>query len=247
MEPSMKYKIHTFKTATTTAHAVAKILLEASRAKQQKLQILNVAVSGGATPKRLFDLLTEDEFRHAMPWDFVRFFWVDERCVDPADPESNFGMTHHALLQYIPIPAHNIFRMKGENDPAREADRYADLLGKELTERNGFPVFDIILLGIGDDGHTASIFPDNMDLLNSEKSVAVAIHPTSGQKRITLTGKTIMNAEQVIFLVTGKSKSGIIRHIIGKTPEALEYPASYAGNYKGEAFLYLDDDAASEI
>lgn len=243
----MKPETHIFENASLAAHAVASLIQEMAIAKQQLSLALNIAVSGGSTPKQLFTLLAEDDYRNQIPWEFVRFFWVDERCVEPAHPESNFGMTYDALLQYAFVPAQNIFRMKGEDIPANEAIRYASLLRKELPVKDGYPVFDIVLLGIGDDGHTASIFPDNMAMLESEKSVDVATHPVSGQKRITLTGKTINNANQVIFLVTGKNKSGIIREIINGTTEAEKYPAAYVGNFNGIAAFFLDIPAASEI
>lgn len=243
----MKPETHIFENASLAAHAVASLIQEIAIAKQQQSQALNIAVSGGSTPKQLFTLLAEDDYRNQIPWEFVRFFWVDERCVEPAHPESNFGMTYDALLQYAFVPAQNIFRMKGEDIPANEAIRYANLLRKELPVKDGYPVFDIVLLGIGDDGHTASIFPDNLALLESEKSVDVATHPVSSQKRITLTGKTINNANQVIFLVTGKNKSGIISDIINGASEAEKYPASHVGNFNGISAFFLDIFAASEI
>ena len=243
----MKHETHIFEDATLAAQAVATLIQEKSIAKQQQGQVLNIAVSGGSTPKFLFGLLAEEDYRTTIPWEVVRFFWVDERCVEPVDPESNFGMTYDALLQYAFVPAYNIFRMKGEDIPANEAVRYANLLRKELPVKNGFPVFDIVLLGVGDDGHTASIFPDNMALLNAEKSVEVAKHPVSGQKRITLTGKTINNADQVLFLVTGKNKSGIIGDIIRGSSAANNYPAAHVADFTGKADFYLDTDAASEI
>ncbi|MDD4489395.1 MAG: 6-phosphogluconolactonase [Paludibacter sp.] len=243
----MKPETSVFENSRLAAQAVASRILEQAIAKQKQSQILNLAVSGGSTPKQLFALLAEDNFRTQIPWEIVRFFWVDERCVEPAHPESNFGMTYDALLQFAFVPAQNIFRMKGEDIPANEAVRYANLLHRELPARNGFPVFDIILLGIGDDGHTASIFPNNMELLNSEKFVDVATHPISGQKRITLTGKTINNADQVIFLVTGINKSGIVREIITETMDAKKYPAAHAGNYLGIAEFVMDAAAAGKI
>lgn len=243
----MKPETHIFDNATLAAHAVASLIQELAIAKQQQNQMLNIAVSGGSTPKQLFILLAEDDYRTQIPWEAVRFFWVDERCVEPAHPESNFGMTYDALLQYAFVPAQNIFRMKGEDIPANEAVRYSNLLWKELPARNGFPVFDLILLGIGDDGHTASIFPDNMELLEAEKSVDVATHPASGQKRITLTGKTINNANRVIFLVTGSNKSGIISKIINGASQADKYPAAYIRNFTGKAAFFMDTAAASEL
>ena len=116
---------------------------------------LNIAVSGGSTPKQLFTLLG-DEYEKLIPWQVIRFFWVDERCVEPTHPESNFGLTYDTLLQRTFIKAENVFRMKGEDQPDDEAKRYQDVLWKELPAKSGFPVFDLVLLGMGEDGHPAS-------------------------------------------------------------------------------------------
>lgn len=242
----MKQITHIFEDAEQTAYAVAKYILVRSNEKKNISEPLNIAVSGGSTPKQLFHLLASDEFSKAVSWESLRIFWVDERCVPPTDKESNYGMTYDALLRFPFVNSDNIFRMKGENQPDEEAIRYAELLAAELPVRHHFPVFDLILLGIGDDGHTASIFPNSMDLLHSDKSVAVGIHPISGQKRITLTGKTINNAEEVIFLVNGANKLKITHHILHQTPASKNYPASFVGNSKGEAVFYLDKAAVGD-
>lgn len=240
----MKRKIIIFENAALAARAVADLILEKSTAKKQQSQTLNIAVSGGSTPRYLFNLLAQEEYRYSISWENVRLFWVDERCVEPTDPESNFGMTYDALLQYAFIPAENIFRMKGEDIPENEAQRYINLLRKELPAKNSFPVFDLILLGMGDDGHTASIFPGNTELFDSEKAVEVTTHPVSGQKRITLSGSTINSANRVLFLITGKSKADILRQIINNEETASKYPASYVQGKSGVVQFYLDKEAA---
>lgn len=243
----MKQITYIFEDAEQTAYAVAKYIMVRSNEKNSLSEPLNIAVSGGSTPKQLFNLLASDEFSKAVSWEALRIFWVDERCVSPTNKESNYGMTYDALLHFPFVNSNNVFRMKGEKQPDKEAVRYAELLAKELPTRHHFPVFDLILLGIGDDGHTASIFPNSMDLLNSDKSVAVSTHPVSGQKRITLTGKTINNAEEVILLVNGTNKQKVISHILQKKPASKEYPASFVGNSKGEAVFYLDKAAIGEL
>jgi 6-phosphogluconolactonase/Glucosamine-6-phosphate isomerase/deaminase len=180
----MKHTTHIFENAELSARAVANLILEKANAKKQLSQYFNIAVSGGSTPKFFFSLLAEEDYRTLIPWESIRIFWVDERCVEPTHPESNFGMTYDALLQFAFVPAENIFRMKGEDIPDNEADRYKNLLRSKLPAKNGFPVSDLISSGLGEDGHTASIFPDNLSLLDSEKTVDVATHPVSGQKRI---------------------------------------------------------------
>lgn len=241
----MKITTHIFENAELSARAVAGLIQEKAKAKKQQSQYFNIAVSGGSTPKLLFSFLAEEDYRIQIPWEIVRFFWVDERCVEPTHPESNFGMTYDALLQYAFVPAENIFRMKGEDIPENEADRYKNLLWSKLPVKNGFPVFDLVLLGLGDDGHTASIFPDNLSLLETEKPVDVATHPSSGQKRITLTGKTINNADEVVFLINGKNKANIVASIIKQHPEAKNYPANYVHNSAGQCLFYLDKEAVA--
>jgi len=203
---------------------------------------INIALSGGSTPKMLFTVLAV-EYKNKIDWSKVNFYWVDERCVPADDEQSNFGMTNKTLLSNISIPEKNIHRIIGENDPEKEAVRYSDLLKKNIPLRNNFPEFDMILLGIGEDGHTASIFPDQMDLLNSEKFCAVAVHPETKQKRITLTGKVIDNAERIYFLATGSGKAEVIGTILNKKKDFLKYPAAHIKPLDGILKWYLDDKA----
>jgi len=165
--------------------------------------------------------------------------------VPPDDEESNFGMTQEFLFSKVNIPPSNVHRIFGENEPQKEAIRYSEIIKSRLNLKNDFPEFDLILLGVGDDGHTASIFPDQMKLLNSEKICEVAIHPSSGQKRITLTGKVINNSERIYFLVTGKSKAEVVAEILEKKNGYLKYPAANINSYNGNILWYLDKEASA--
>ena len=242
----MNVNTQIFKNAEETAVAVAEMIKSEAANKASIGKKLNIAVSGGNTPKQLFTLLG-DEYEKKIEWEAVRFFWVDERCVEPTDAESNFGMTYDALLQRTFIPGENIFRMKGEDIPENEAERYQKLLWAELPARDGFPVFDLILLGMGDDGHTASIFPNDMTLLDSEFSVGVSAHPQSGQKRITLTGNTICNANKVVYLITGQNKAEILKKIIKDEKGAEIFPAAHIPARNEHVTFYLDEAAASAL
>jgi 6-phosphogluconolactonase len=235
---------HIYETPEETARAVAELILAKAKEKTKQSLPFNIALSGGSTPKLLFTLLA-NEYVNSVPWHFVRLFWVDERCVPPTHSESNFGMTYDSLLTHVPIHDSNIFRMQGEDSPIKEAVRYQKMLEKELPFQDGFPVFDLVLLGMGDDGHTASIFPDNMELLQSDQAVAVGIHPVSGQERITLTGKTILEAKQVVFLITGSSKATVLRQIIKHEPRGENYPAFYIAKNAKNTNFYLDRAAAA--
>lgn len=203
-----------------------------------------IALSGGKTPELLFSVLG-DKFASSVKWDLVHFFWVDERCVPPDDPESNFRITNEALLGKITIPQDNVHRIKGEEDPETEAVRYSGEINDVVGHRMRLPRFDIILLGLGEDGHTASIFPGNLQLFKSENICEASVHPVSGQKRITLTGKVINNSKNIFFIVTGKNKALIVKSILVKENQGKQYPAYYILPAYGRLIWYLDKDAGS--
>jgi 6-phosphogluconolactonase len=204
-----------------------------------------VALSGGSTPNLLFNILGSGLHENTT-WDYVHFFWGDERCVSPDDEESNFGMAKKLFFDKIEIPAGNIHRISGENDPEEELKRYSEEIKSVVRNQNGLPVFDLIILGLGGDGHTASIFPGNENLLTSESICAVAVHPSSGQKRITLTGRVINNADIIVFLVTGSNKAPVVADIIEKQG-VVDYPAAGIEPVHGTLRWYLDINAASML
>lgn len=241
---SMKNNILKFDSPLETANAVAEFILQKAIEKEELNQALNIGLSGGNTPKLLFEVLAT-RYKELIPWHLVRLFWVDERCVPIDHPESNYSMTYEALLRWVPIPTQNIFRMKGEVDPTTEATRYAKMLQKELPSISDFPQLDIILVGMGDDGHTASIFPNQMQLLRSIVSVSIGTHPHTGQQRITLTGKTLNTAKRLIFIITGDSKATVLRKIIHAEQDCEQFPAYHVHAIGGERFFFLDKAAAA--
>ncbi len=206
----------------------------------------HVAISGGSTPKIVFDYLAEN-FLDKIEWSKVNFYWVDERCVSPTDNESNYKMTVDHLLSKIAIPEANVFRIRGENEPKEEAKRYSEVLDKSLPIVHGIPKFDLIILGMGDDGHTASVFPHEIHLWDAEENCVVAVHPNSGQQRVSLTGKIINKAEVVAFLVTGSSKAEKVKEIIKELGCYKEYPATLVQPSSGKLIWFLDKEAAEEI
>jgi 6-phosphogluconolactonase len=215
------HKINTFNTSQKTAKALANHL------KQQVEQAngpFYLAISGGSTPKMLFEALVE--IKDEINWAKIQLFWVDERCVSPTDDDSNYKMTQNALLEHIALPTENVHRMKGELKPKEGLLDYQKEIDK-IPAKNGFPEFDLIILGMGDDGHTASIFPTEKELLDKEDVLAIGTNPYSGQKRLTLTGKTINNAKEVIFHVTGKNKATVLTKILNQKGDFLEYPAAH--------------------
>lgn len=243
---SMNSNVHIFQTPEATARAVAELILAKAKEKNKKSLPLNVALSGGNTPKLLFQLLSK-EYADSIPWHFVRLFWVDERCVPPTHVESNYGMTYENLLKNVPIHDANVFPIQGELDPKTEAKRYHDLLISQLPRHNGVPKFDLILLGMGDDGHTASIFPNQLSLLHSESFVAVSTHPVTNQNRITLTGQLLNHSDEVVFLITGSSKAEVLNQVIHRISDYENYPASYIHAQTDPAQFYLDKAAAEKL
>jgi 6-phosphogluconolactonase len=206
----------------------------------------HVALSGGSTPKIVFDYLAS-HFSNKIDWSKIFFYWGDERCVLPTDNESNYKMTVEHLLSKITIPKENIFRIQGENDPKKEATRYSAILEKNLPNKHRIPKFDLVILGMGDDGHTASIFPHEIQLWDVSENCVIAVHPESGQKRVSITGKVINNAEVVVFLVTGTGKAEKVREIVKEVDNYKDYPATLVNPTSGKLIWFLDEEAAEEI
>nr|WP_298925414.1 6-phosphogluconolactonase [uncultured Allomuricauda sp.] len=211
-----------------------------------KKSVFHVALSGGSTPKVVFDVLA-DEFSSKIDWNKIHFYWGDERCVPPTDDESNYKMTVEHLFSKIDVPKENIHRVLGENEPLGEAYRYANLLEINLDRIDGIPQFDLVILGMGDDGHTASIFPHEIELWNAQYHCTVATHPESGQKRVSINGKVINTAKEVAFLVTGAGKAEKVKAILEKTEGFEVYPASLVNPSSGNLVWFMDEDAASGL
>jgi 6-phosphogluconolactonase len=205
---------------------------------------VSVALSGGTMPELFFSLLG-DHYSNSVPWEYVHLFWVDERCVPPDDRDSNYGMTRRHLIDKIEIPSQNVHRIKGEEYPETESLRYSAEISGSVPERDGFPVFDLILLGLGADGHTASIFPGHLDQFFSDKICEVAVHPVTNKPRITLTGRVINNAGSIAFLVTGIGKAEVVEKIINKHSSATGFPASYIDCVHGDLTWFIDEEAGS--
>ncbi len=229
--------IHTSKTPEDLADAFALQLI--SWVIETPGDTFHLALSGGKTPSMLFSRLSE-KYSHEMPWHKIQFWWGDERMVAPYDPESNFGVVNKLLFWKIGISQSQIHRIKGEDHPNEEAKRYGLEMRSLIPILNNWPVFDLIMLGLGDDGHTASIFPEQMQLMESDESTGIAFHPNTGQQRITLTGKVINNAKRVAFLISGASKSKIFNEIIQHSGNYLNYPAAHI-QPEGELHWFGDE------
>jgi 6-phosphogluconolactonase len=239
----VSYEIRINKSIKELAENFAQLLVE-------KINFCNnhfhLALSGGSTPRSIFEYLAANH-QSTINWEKIKFYWGDERCVPPNDPESNYKMANDSLLKHIPISYKNIFRIKGENDPAIESIRYSEIVSKLIPPVNGNPRIDLVMLGLGEDGHTVSLFPDNIQLFNSKNLYEVSKHPGTNQKRITATGRIINNAKQVVFIVAGENKSDKAAQIIEKKNGWQQLPASMVKPEYGGLVWMLDYPAAQKL
>jgi 6-phosphogluconolactonase len=204
---------------------------------------LYIALSGGNTPQTMFSIIAA-EYAKALDWKRLHFFWVDERCVPFTSNESNFGVADRLLFSKTDIPHENLHPIHGEEDAICEVVRYTGEILSFVPCVGKYPVFDLIILGMGNDGHTASIFPGQLDLFETPSICSASFHPETGQKRITLTGKVINNAQDIVFLVTGDAKAQQIKSIFDDSPDAFDYPAKKIHPVNGRLSWYFDKEAA---
>lgn len=203
----------------------------------------SIALSGGSTPKAVYELLSTDPYSQQMDWQNVYIFWGDERCVPPDDQDSNYRMSNEALLSHIPIPSENIFRMHGEIDPAQAAAEYEHQLRIFFGEENP-PCFDLILLGMGDDAHTASLFPGTSAIHEQTRWVIAHFVEKLDTWRITLTPVVINAAAQVTFLVIGDKKSEPLKHVLQSDYDPDKFPSQIVKPTDGQLTWLLDQSAA---
>jgi len=209
----------------------------------QKDKLSHISLSGGSTPILLFKYLAQSTYAQSINWQQLHFWWGDERCVAETDPESNFGQCKQFLFDNIIIPAENIHRIKGEKDPQQEALRYAQEIRDHITSVNGIPQFDWILLGVGGDGHTASLFPGQTNYQDPHLTL-VATQPQSGQLRVSITVSLIENSQRITYLLLGENKADIIRQINAETADSERYPAGKIKSQAGLTQWYLDSGSA---
>lgn len=221
------------------------------RLAQQSVEIsgrFTAALSGGSTPQGLYSLLASPGYGERVPWKKVHLFWGDERCVPPDHPESNFRAARAALLSQIDIPPDNIHRMAGEKDPALAAAEYEETLRRFFQLAAGeIPRFDLILLGIGEDGHTASLFPES-DALRETKRLVVAHYVEKLRAhRLTLTLPVINHAAFILFLVAGQNKARAVTEALRPKPGTPAVPAAKIRPVNGRTVWLITQDAAASI
>ncbi len=197
------------------------------------------ALSGGSTPLPLYSFLAIEPYRSRIDWENVEIFFSDERCVPPEHHESNFKAVNESLLSHIPSKVH---RIRGEMPPWEAALRYEEDIRRAFGFGEGLPVLDLVLLGLGADGHTASLFPGTEVLGETEKLAAAVFVSQHESWRVTLTFPVINAARKVVFLVSGKSKARVVKDVIESRKD---YPASRVAPSGGSVLWLLDRDAAS--
>jgi 6-phosphogluconolactonase len=235
--------------ASSLFKEAAQEFIRAARKAIESKGRFDVVLSGGSTPKGLFALLTSDPYRNSVAWGQVRFFWGDERHVPPDDPESNYGMAREALLRHLPLEQEQVFRMHGENpDTAAAASQYEAALHKAFDlVPGGLPRFDLILLGMGSDGHTASLFPGTKALKERRRLVTSNWVGKLFDYRITLTSPVLNAAESVIFLVNGADKAPALKAVIEGPREPMQLPAQLIRPPSGSLLWLADPTAASML
>lgn len=212
----------------------------------QKNEKFSVALAGGSTPKSLYNLLTSDQFKNQINWEKVFFFFGDERSVAPDNEESNFRMANENLLKPLQIQAENIFRWQTElDDPEAIVENYAKNIASffRLTE-NEFPAFDLILLGMGDDGHTASLFPTTKALAETKRIAVSNVVEKLQTTRFTLTFPTINHSANVFFLVNGASKAEVLRQVLEGEFQPEKFPSQAVKPESQNLFWLVDASAA---
>ena len=204
-----------------------------------------VALSGGSTPTALYALLATSEFASRVEWACVHVFWGDERCVPPKHPDSNFRMAREALLDHVPIPAENVYRIGGEMEPAQAANEYERKLQAFFS--NGQPRFDLILLGMGDDGHTASLFPGAAAIHEQVRWVVAHYVDKLRVWRVTLTPVVINAAANVAFVVSGAGKADRLQQVLTGPYQPDVLPSQIVRPAEGRLLWLVDSDAAAQL
>jgi 6-phosphogluconolactonase len=208
----------------------------------------SVALSGGRTPHRLYELMASEPWRDQAPWAETHVFWVDERRVPANDPQSNYRMARETLLDHVPIPRNQIHRMEGGGLNSGAVSEYEDKLWRVFRfERGEWPRFDLVLLGMGADGHIASIFPGTRAVSDLSSMVLVFEVPRLGVERMTLTLPVINNARHILFLVTGEEKAETLERVLNGPRRPSTYPAQVVRPVDGQLAWLVDEAAASRL
>jgi 6-phosphogluconolactonase len=235
-----------FEDGEAVARAVAGRFVEVADECVRERGRFSVALSGGSTPRRIYELLSGAEFASRVAWSKVHVFFGDERSVPPDDAQSNYRMARESLLSRVALPAENVHRMIGEGDAAANARLYEDEL-RSFFGGDALPAFDLVMLGLGEDGHTASLFPGSPALEERSAWVVANWIEKLNAYRLTLTAPVINNASHVVFVVTGAGKAERLLEIVKGARDPRRLPAQLIRTARGTLDWYVDRAAAAKL
>ena len=242
----MKPRIHIFKNLEEISVRAAEIFVEQSvRAIEERGQFL-VVLNGGGTPEGLFQLLAA-EFREKVDWPNVHVFWGDERSVPSNDPGSSYGQARNLFLRHVPIPNANVHPMNGEFRPEKAAAEYSKVLKEFASAPLDWPQFDLVYLGMGEDGHTASLFPGSSFEATEPVAAVTAQYQDRPAERVTLTPLVFNTARMVVFMAAGENKAGTLAEVLSGRYQPEKYPAQRIEPKEGRLLWLVDEDAASRL
>ena len=238
-----EYNLQVFQTTETLTIAAASLIVEIAHKSVDATGRFSIALSGGNTPQQLYELLALSPYNQQMPWTETYFFWGDERCVPLEDKRNNAQMAQLALFNKVEIPPSNIYRIPANLPPDRAALTYEKLIKNFFDEEA--PHFDLILLGLGDNGHTASLFPGTTVLNEKSQGIRKVFVEEQNEFRITMTAPLINMAYHILFLVTGENKAAILNTIFKSPYLPSQYPAQLVKPQSGKLYWFADSKAAA--
>lgn len=234
--------------AEAVAQEAAGRWVESAQAAVEARGAFRVALSGGSTPRRLYELMASEPLRERVPWAQTYVFWSDERRVPASHPDSNYRLARVTLLDHVPVPLEHLFRMDGEGLARSTAREYEEALRLHFDLKRGqWPRFDLMLLGLGADGHTASIFPGTRAVSDLSNMVIVYEVPQLGVERMTLTLPVLNHAREIIFMVTGAEKAAAVQAVLAGEYRPSTYPAQAVKPVDGTLTWLLDEEAAAQL
>lgn len=246
MSEQVRPNIKVFSELSDLAQAAADVFISAAHEALDEKGVFYVALSGGRTPKLLFERLGQSAEARDLPWSQCHIFWVDERYVPATDPASNFRMAKESLLEPLQVPQRSVHRIPTECDLDEAVRRYAATIDTVFSLCPGeTPEFDLIQLGMGPDGHTASLFPHSYDAETLE-SVLWTVPPTAPHHRITLSARVLQAASKLMVLLNGKDKAAMLKTVFTRTPDVMQYPVHIVWPVLDRVVWLLDRDAAED-
>ncbi|MFT6266468.1 MAG: 6-phosphogluconolactonase [Oleiphilaceae bacterium] len=238
--------VHIFKSSDAVAESIAQQWLDMSKSAT----VVNISLSGGSTPKHVFGFIVNSHFASQIIWQHLHFWWGDERCIPANDAQSNYGEAMRLLFSQVAIPAENLHPIPGELSPEKACitfkDEMAACLPMKVVNGRMRPIYDWVILGVGEDGHTASLFPTHTDY-NALQNAVLAYHPQTKQARVSLSAPAVCSAKRVTYLALGEGKQKIVGTILNNALSAKGLPAANIKSAQGITQWYLDAKSAGDI